>query len=590
MKNRSEIKDQFKWDLSPLCKSEEEFYSKLEEAKKYLPKFKKFEGKLNNKETILKYLKLEKEFDHIIEPISLYASLKNDEILSDSKYQIMNEKLGYFLTEFSIETSFADSEINDLSDEMLDDIIKDKDFSDYDVGFKRIKKFKKHKLSKEQEKMLSGMDFLGGFSRNMRSHTDTDLEFGEIKDKNGEEYPLNQSLYGKYVRSGDRELRKNAFVKLHQTFGKSINFFASNYISEIKANCYFSKIRKYKCVLSSALEGEEVTPSVYYNLIKMVKENLPLLFDYFKLKQKELCVKDLYIYDCMASTDVKGDKSYTYDEAIEIIKEAVSPLGEDYVSLIERAKNERWIDVYPNKDKCSGAYQIGIYGYHPYVLTNFEGDLDSVFALAHELGHAMHSYFSNSTQVEEKAQYTVFLAEIASITNEILLINYFLSLAKTDAEKKVLYNKLFDEVKASVFRQTMFSEFEAEMHSRHERGEGLTKDILCEEYYKLNQEYFGKVKLIDEIKYEWARIPHFFTAFYVYKYATGMLTAINFANRILSGEKGAKEDYFKFLKAGGSDTPIKILKRSHCDLENPETINKSFDYLKNILADWKKLK
>lgn len=589
MKKRSEIKEIYKWDLSQLCESEEEFNNKFEKAKKYLPKLKKFEGKLNNKENILSYFKLDKELSHIVYPLYLYAHLKRDEELSNSKYQLMNEKLSFFLNDLSVETSFASTELYELSNEMLDDIIQDKDFADYDRFFKNIKKDKKHKLSKAEEKLLAGMDFLGGFSGNMRQLSDVDLDFGEIEDENGNKVPFNQSLYGKYMRSLDRTLRKNAFTRMNGTFGNCINMLAENYINEIKSNCYFAKVRKYKDVLSSALEGEEVSAKVYNTLIAMVRENLPLLFDYFKIKQKELGLKDFYIYDVMTSTEKEGRKEYSYDEAIEIIKEAVKPLGEEYVSLIQKAKDERWIDVYPNKDKRSGAYETGIYGYNPYVLTNFEGDLDSIFTLAHELGHAMHTYFSNKTQVEEKADYTIFLAEIASTTNEILLVSYLLGKAKTDDEKKSLYNKLFDEVKGSIYRQTMFAEFEQNMHEMIEKGEGLTKDILCEKYYNLNKEYFGKVKLVDEVKYEWARIPHFFTAFYVYKYATGMICAINFANRILNQEKGALEDYFKFLSAGGSDTPIKILKKSHCDLEKQETFDKAFDYLRKILSEWKKL-
>lgn len=590
MKNRNEIKEEFKWDLTPLCSGEKEFYEKLELAKKYLPRLKKYEGKLKDKKTILEYLKLDKQFSHVVYPILYYIHLKKDEDLANSKYQLMSEKLSHFLSEVSIETSFADTELYELSNETLDDIIADKDFADYDRDFKQIKKGKKHKLSKAEEKLLAGMDFLGGFSKNMRSLSDVDLDFGEIEDKDGKKLPLTKSNYAKYLRSADRTLRKNAFVQLNGTFGKYINFLSNNYINDIKSNCYFAKVRKYKSALASAIEDEEVSQEVYDTLIKMVHETLPLLFDYFKLKQKELGLDEFYIYDTMTATDKGEEKSYTYDQAIEIIKEAVSPLGEEYVSLIQRAKDERWIDVYPNKAKRSGAYENNLYGFHPYVLTNFEGDLDSVFTLAHELGHAMHSYYSDKNQVEEKASYTIFLAEIASTTNEILLINYLLSKATTNDEKRALYNKLFDEVKGTIYRQTMFAEFEQDMHATLESGEGLTKDIICEKYYNLNKKYFGKVKLLDEVKYEWARIPHFFNAFYVYKYSTGMISAINFANRILKGEKDALKDYFKFLSAGSSATPIQILRKSHCDLEKQETFDTAFDYLKNMLKEWKKLK
>ncbi len=590
MQKRSQINEKYKWDLSPLCKSEEEFYARMEKGKKFLPKLKKFEGKLKDKETIWQYLQLEREFSNIINPICQYIHLKQDEELSNPTYQMMDEKLSYFLNEVSVETAFSSAEFYELSNEMLDDIIADPKFADYDRMFEGVKRAKKHRLSKAEEKLIAGMDFLDGYSKNMRNLGDVDFDFGEIEDEKGKKLPFSPSLYGKYMRSGDRTLRKNAFKRMNGKYGECINMLASNYISEIKGNCFFSKVRKYKSVLAGELETEEVTPKVYLTLIEMVHENLPLLFDYFKLKQKELGLKDFYIYDTMTATDDKGERECSYDEAIEIIKEAVAPLGEEYVSLIQRAKDERWIDVYPNKDKRSGAYESGLYGFNPYVLTNFEGDMDSVFTLAHELGHAMHSYYSNKTQVEEKAYYTIFLAEIASTTNEILLLNYFLRHANTDAEKKALYNKLFDEVKGTIFRQTMFAEFEEKMHAKVEAGEGLTKDILCEEYFALNKKYFGRVKLTPETKYEWARIPHFFTSFYVYKYATGMISAINFANRILKGEKGALADYFKFLSAGCSKSPIKILKSSHCDLEKKETFEKAFYYLKEIFADWKKLK
>ena len=588
MKERKEIEEIYKWDLSSL-ESGLEFGEILNKIKDFLPQFTKYEGKLNNKDTILEFFELEDKFIDFLYPIELYLSLKRDECLSNDEINEKLEKLEQILSIFSVETAFSSSELYDLSDDMIDDIINDERFKNHKRGFEIIKKSKKHKLSKAEEKLLAGMDFLGGFSKNMRNISDLDLDFGEVENGNGEKLPLNQSVYGKYMRSEDRTLRKNTFKATHETFGKMINTLASNYISEVKANCYFAKIRKYENALTSALEDEEIDKNVYQTLIEMVEKHLPILFDYFKVKQKELGLDDFYIYDALASTEKGEGKSYTYDEAIEIIKKAVEPLGNEYVELIQRAKDERWIDVYPNKDKRSGAYQTGIYGYHPFVLTNFEGELDSIFTLAHELGHAMHSYFSDKNQPRETSDYCIFLAEIASTTNEVLLLNYLLSQAKNDEEKRVLYNKLFDDVKSTIFRQTMFAEFEEKMHAMHEEGEGLTKDKICNYYYSLNEKYFGHVKLTDETKYEWARIPHFFTAFYVYKYATGMICAINFANRILSGEKGAVEDYFKFLSSGSSDIPTDILKASGCDLTEEKTFKKSFEYLENVLKEWKKL-
>ena len=589
MKEREKIEEKYKWDLSPLCKNDEECYKKIEEIDKYLEKVKKYEGKLNNKKDILNYLKLAEEIDEKFDPIILYCHLKSAENISDSKRNEMEEKLEYKLNQFSIETSFVYSEFNELSNEMLDDIIKDKKFKNYDRMFEHIKKDKKHTLSKKEEKLLSGMSFLGGFSSNMSIFSDADLKFDKIKDSKGKEYELNQSNYGVLIRSEDRELRKNAMKTLNGTFGKYIHFLSNNFINEIKSSCYFAKIRNYNSCIESALENEEVSRKVYDTLIKCIHENFDILFDYFKEKQKLMGLKDFYIYDSTAYITKGKSKKYTYDEAIEIVKKAVSPLGEEYVKLIQRAKDERWIDVMPNKDKDSGAYQTGVYGYHPYVLTNFEGDIDSIFTLAHELGHAMHSYFSDKTQPRQKSSYVIFLAEIASVTNEVLLLNYLISTAKTKDEKIFYYSKIFEEVKLTMFRQAMFAEFEEKIYDMQENGDVLTKDKLCNLYYDLNKMYFGKTKLIDEIHYEWARVPHFFRTFYVYKYAIGMICAINFANRILSKEEGALDDYFKFLSAGCSDTPIEILKKSGCDLETDQPFDKCFDYLRKTLQNWKKI-
>lgn len=589
MKTRNQINDNFKWDLSPLCSSDEDFYKGLEKVNEYIKKFKNFENKLNNKETILKFFKLDEEFDDLIEPLYMYVHLKHDEILSDRKRNEMSEKISHILSELSVETSFVTTELHELPDEIIDDILQDKRFKDYDRMFENIKKEKIHMLSKEEEKLLAGMSFLGGFSSNMRNLSDVDITFEKVKDSKGKTLELNHSNYSVYLRSKDRELRKNTMTVLNGTYGKFINTLANNYINEVKQNCYFAKVRKYKSALDEALQDEEVSKKVYDTLIQSVNKNLDVLFDYFKLKKKILGLDNFYIYDCMAEIDKNKGKKYSYDQAIEIIMEAVAPLGSEYVNLIKQAKDNRWIDVYPNKDKRSGAYESGIYGYHPYVLTNFEGDLDSVFTLAHELGHAMHTHFSNNNQPRTKASYTIFLAEIASTTNEILLINYFLKRSNSKNEKLYLLNKLFDEVKGTIFRQTMFAEFEEHVHSSYEKAEALTKDGLCEYYYNLNKKYFGPVKLIKEIQYEWARIPHFFTAFYVYKYATGMICAITFVNKILEKGEEAVRDYYKFLTAGASDTPINILKKANCNLEDEKTFDECFAYLKNLIKEWKKL-
>ena len=586
MKKRSQIAEKYKWDKSCLCSGDEEFEKRLEKFEKYIPLFKKFEGKLTNKKAILDYLKLDEEFAKIFEPTFLYIHMKRDEQLDNNQSNKLYQKLVNFNTKFSTETSLLSTQLKKLPDKLLDEIISDKKFKDYKRDFEWIKKTKVHNLTDDQEQLLSGMDFFG-YSAVMRNLSDVDISFGKICDSSGKSYSLNNSNYGTFMRSKDRTLRKQSFTVLNGTFGKYINTFTQNYINKVKADCYFAKVRKYPSALDEALFGEEVDKKVYQTLIEKVHENLPVLFKFFDLKKKELGLKDFAIYDCMAQLPSKAKEQYSYDEAIELLKKALAPLGEEYVELLQKAKDERWIDVMPSQNKRSGAYENGIYDCHPFVLTNFEGDLDSVFTLAHELGHAMHTYFSNLSQPRPTADYTIFLAEIASTTNEMLLMHYLLQNC-SKKQKISLYNKLFDNVKSTIFRQTMFAEFEEIIHSLHEKGQPLTKDLLCEQYYQLNKQYFGKVKLVKEVMYEWARIPHFFSEFYVYKYATGLICAINFANRILSGEKNAVQDYFKFLSAGSSDGPVQILKNSGCDLESGKAYEISFNYLKEILKDWEK--
>lgn len=588
MKKRDEIEEKYKWDLSPLCKDEEQFLSTLKTIEDYTKEVKKFEGKLNSKKRILQYLKLNKEFETKVEPIFLYCALKSDEDLGNSEEQQKDELLSMAYQKLAEETSFVSSELHDLSDKLLDSIIKDKDFSDYSRTFEAVKREKNHMLSKKEEKLLSGMSFLGGFSGNSRLLSDADLTFNDIVDSKGKKHKLDHSSYSQYVRCGDRILRKNAMKEYNGAFGRNINMLANNYINYVKEDCYFAKIRKYLSALEESLEDEEVSNGVYDRLLQEVDKNLDILFKYFDIKKKCLNLKDMYIYDNMADIEQKSTKKYSFEEAMEIIYKALSPLGEDYVELLRQAVRERWMDVFPSQGKRTGAYENAVYGVHPYVLLNFNGSIGSVFEIAHELGHAMHTIFASKAQPREKAGYTIFLAEIASTTNEILLLNYLLKNAKTNSDKIALYNKFFDEVKGSIYRQTMFAEFEAKIHEEYESGKPLSKDFVCQTYYDLNKKYFGKVKLIDEIKYEWARVGHFFSSFYVYKYATGMICALSFAQRILSGEKNALKDYMFFLSAGDSMKPLEVLNKANCTLESGEPFDEGFKYLKCLLKEWEK--
>ena len=590
MKERVCIEEKYKWDLTKFCQSDEEFYSRLKKFEKNKEEIVKFEGKLSDDVMLLKCLKFEERVDIEGNILGVYSFLRVSEDIRNSKANEMREGLEKVFTEYSIASSFVDVEISEFSDEKLQGLIENKKFKDYKRSFEQVLRNKKYVLSKAEEKLLSGMSFLGGFSDNFDKFNDADLKFNKVVDSKGKLYELNQSTYRELAESKDNVLRKNVYKKFNGAYGRNINFLASNYISDVKSDCYFSKVRGFKSALSASIFREEASEEVYDMLIKKVHENLNVFYDYMEIKRKMLGIKKISIADSFAPITKAKSKKYTYDEAIELIKKATEPLGKEYVDLIQRAKDERWIDVYPNKGKDSGAYSTHAYGVTPVVLMNFSGNLDSVFTLAHELGHALHSYFSSKYQKYETSDYVIFVAEVASTTNEMLLLKYLLKEAKTNEEKIFYYDKLLSDVKSTIFRQTMFSEFEAKVHDLYEKGESLSKDKLCNMYFDLNKLYFGnKVALLDEVRYEWARIPHFFRSFYVYKYATGLISAISFSEKIFEREEKAIERYLSFLSAGSSDTPIKILQDAGCNLEEEKTFDDVFNYLKKIISDWKKV-
>lgn len=590
MKERKQIEEKYKWDLSKFFKDEEEFNLRLKNFEKNKDQIVKFEGKLGDDTTLLKCLKFCDKVGIEKGQLGVYGFLRLSEDVRNSKINEMNERLEKVFTEYSVASSFVEVEISEFSDEKLKGLIENKKFKDYKRSFEQILKNKKHVLSKKEEKLLSGMSFLGGFSDNFDKFNDGDLKFNKAVDSKGKEYDLNHSTYRQLAESKDEALRKSVFKEFNGAYGKYINLLSSNYISDVKADCYFAKIRGFKSALSASIFYEEASEEVYSLLIKKVHENLDLFYDYMQIKRKMLGLKKICISDSFAPITKMKTKKYTYDDAIELIKNAVAPLGDEYVSLVQRAKDERWIDVYPNAGKDSGAYSHHAYGVTPVVLMNFSGTLDSVFTLAHELGHAIHSYYSSTRQKYQTEDYVIFVAEVASTTNEMLLLRYLLKDAKTDEEKMYYYDKLLTDVKSTIYRQTMFSEFEEKVHSMYENHEALSKDKLCDLYYDLNKLYFGKkVALLDEVKYEWARIPHFFRSFYVYKYSTGLITALNFSEKIFNKDQNAIKNYISFLSAGSSAGPIKILQDAGCNLEEEKVFDDVFAYLKSVVADWKKL-
>ncbi len=591
MKKRSEIEEKYKWDITKFCKSDDDFYKRMKKLSSKMKEIKKFEGKLDDDDILFECLEKSYAFEKEFGFLTLYSELSKRVDNADTKANVMCEKLTTLQTLYLTYSAYIEVEIASFSDEKLKALQKNKRFKNYSRLFNSIRRDKKHILSKKEELLISKLgNFLGGFTDNFDKFADVDLDFGEIEDKFKNKHPFNQSNFSVYAESDDRTLRKNAYKRMNGKFGEFINFISNNYASDVKKVCTFAKIRNYKSALAKKIYGEEASEKAYYMLLKKVRENIKILQDFYEIKRKALNLDRVAIYDTFAPISKMPKQKFTYEEAIELIKKALSALGDDYVTLIDKAVKERWIDVYPNLNKDSGAFSWGCYGATPVVLCNFEGNLSSVFTLAHELGHAMHSYYSNTHQPIQTAGYVIFVAEVASITNEMLLLDYLLKNAKTGEEKKYYCDYFLTEVRSTIFRQTMFSEFEEWAHATYEKGEALTRESMCNKYKELNDFYHGdKVEQIDEMQYEWARIPHFYSHFYVYKYATGMISAINIARNILKKTEGAVEQYKKFLSSGSTASPITLLKRCGCDLESEEIYDDVFTYCKDYVKNMEKL-
>ena len=584
MKKRSEIEDKFKWDLTGYFKDDESFKKELDYLKTQIHFLDGFKGKLNNESSILECLKLEEELSKRLEVLYVYAVLKTREDASNSFYQERLTQVSSLATMISTQTAFVDVEIKKNSNQLLKKLQDSSEFKNY---FKSILRNKKHILSEKEEKILSmSGEMAGGFSDNFDLFNDADLKFPSVKDSKNKSYVLNHSNYMELMQSGDRVLRKNTFKTLNGAYGKFNNFLSSNYISNIKADVFYSRVSKYKSCLDKSIYLEEADRKVYDKLIDCVNKNLQLIYDYYEVKRKSQSLKDFAIYDQFApEKDVK--KTYTFEEAIEIIKKATAPLGETYTNLIDKAVKERWIDVYPNENKDSGAFSWGAYGKNPILLLNFIGNTQSLFTLAHELGHSMHSYFSNSTQNYDQAGYKIFVAEVASIVNEMLLLKYLQKTTKNSEEKIYYIDYFLSEFKSTVFRQTMFSEFEQFAYKKKKKNEPISSEILNNYYYNLNKKYFGnKVKLLPEVKYEWSRIPHFYNSFYVYKYAIGMISAIYLTEKVIPNNS---KKYINFLKSGSTKPPIELLLDAGVNLYDEETFNSAFDIIKKLIENWEEL-
>lgn len=591
MLKRNEIEEKYKWDLTEYFKDDEAWLKEFEEIKPLYEKLTTFEGTLLDDNKLLECLSLNKEISERVGRLYVYVALRVKEDGKNNFYQDRLNKLDKYLSDISPRLSYISSEINEFDNQRLTDLSNNNKFEDFNLTFINAIKNKPHMLSKQEEKLLSMVSECIGGADNVFDMLDAvDIKFDDVTNSKGEKLPLNNANYSTYILSSDRFLRETAFKNLNGGYGKFNYTISANYMNSVSTDCTLAKVRKFNSSFEESLFSEDVDSNVYNALIQGVNANVESFHKYFKLKRKTLNLPDFYNFDVNAKLQTKNTNNYTYDEAYDVVLNALSVLGEEYINQLKFAKNNRWIDVMPNENKDTGAFAWGSYGAHPVVLLNFEGSINSVFTLAHELGHMMHSYYSNKALPSTKSGYEIFVAEVASTVNEMILVKTLLKNSKTKEEKLYYIDYLMNMFYSTVYRQTMFAEFEYNTHKAYENGEDTTSDALNNMYLDLCKKYFGKeVKLADELKFEWSRIPHFYTAFYVYKYATGLISALAISNKILAEEKDAVENYKKFLCGGCSNDPVSLLKIAGVDLTKKETFDDAFNFIKSILNEWEQL-
>ncbi len=585
---RKELNPAFTWALEDLYSCDEAWQEDFEWNKDYLKIVKAYEGRLGESaKLLLRYLQLNDEISVVFNKLVNYAFRRADEDTQDSGPQAMCAQLMSFLTQLSTASSFENNEILAIPDETLEQCYKElPELEVYRRYLDTIRRRKEHILSPAEEKLLAMAGELSDNPDNIFSMlNDADLRFPDAVDQAGERHTLTHGTYIPMMHSSDRTLRKSAFENLYEVYGQYKNTLAATLAAQAKQQWFFAQARNYPSALAGALDGTEVPEAVYHNLIAAVRENLPKMYRYVQLRKKLLGVEELHFYDLYA--DMVGDveMNYTFDQAKEIALKAMEPLGSDYCNILKEGFGERWIDVYENLGKRSGAYSAGT-RVHPFVLLNYHDTLNDVFTLVHEMGHAIHSDLSNWNQPVVYSDYVIFVAEVASTCNEALLMEYLLKITTDKKKRAYLINYFLEQFRTTLYRQTMFAEFEEKINQLAQEGQGITADVCCELYRQLNGDYFGPDIVVDDaIALEWARIPHFYYNYYVYQYATGYAAAIALSRRILKEGKPAVEDYLKFLRSGSSLPPIELLKLAGVDMSTTDPIQQALALFEELIGE-----
>ncbi len=592
---RHEVKPEHKWDLESVYPDLESWERDLQKANELIPKLTAFQGRLGESpRTLLEALQTRDQLWKLGGQLFVFAHSRKDEDNTNSTYQALNDRAMNFYVRAQAALSFLTPEILAIPEETLRNWLEEEEgLRLYQHQLEDILREKEHVRSAEVEELLAQAGEVGSAPHSIFGMLDNaDMKFPTIRDENGNEVELTKGRFISFLESQDRRVREEAFKALYGTYAKFRNTLAATYAASVKKDVFFARARRYPSARAAALSGNNIPESVYDNLLATVEKNLPSLHRYVQLRRKLLGLDELHMYDLYVPMVAEADKKVPYEEAVETVVKALEPLGEEYTTVARRGlTEERWVDIYENEGKTSGAYSGGWYTTKPFILMNYQETLDSMFTLAHELGHSMHSWYTRKHQPFPYGNYTIFVAEVASTFNEALLTDYLLKNTDDKKLKMYLVNHQLESIRTTLYRQTMFAEFEHLTHQMAERGEPLTPDVLCAKYYELNQKYYGTEGMVvdKEIELEWARIPHFYRAFYVYQYATGISAALALSQQVLTEGEPAVERYLNFLKSGSSDYSINLLKNAGVDMTSPEPVQQALDVFAKLIDQMEEL-
>ncbi len=576
LKRREEMDPAYFWTMEDLYPSDKDWEAEAKELEEKIKGMQSLQGTMEKgKEELLQVLKAADEVNQLFERVYVYANQRYHQDTGNQTYQAMSSRTAAMAARLSDAAAFVEPEILELDEKTVEQWLEEEpELQVYRRYLQEQFRTREHILSKEMESVLAKAGEMGESPQEIfTAFNNADLKFGTVKNEKGEEVQLTHGRYVSFMESSSRSVRQEAFEKMYAAYEDHANTLAAVFNANLKKAAFFSGMRNYPSAMAAALDGGNIPVSVYENLISAVHSSLDSMYRYVDLKKRLLGVEELHMYDVYAPMVQSPGREIPFEEAKNLVREGLSVLGEEYIAVLNEGFDSGWIDVYENQGKRSGAYSWGAYGTHPYVLMNYSGNLNSVFTLAHEMGHAIHSWHSDRTQPYVYAGYRIFVAEVASTCNEALLIRYLMDHAESKEEQAYLINYFLDQFRGTLFRQTMFAEFEKIMHERFAEGGSIPAREICDVYYELNEKYYGPgMKVDSRIAMEWARIPHFYTPFYVYQYATGFSAAIAISSKILAGEEGILENYRKFLSGGSSMDPIDLLKLCGVDMSSEEPV------------------